>query len=153
MVAYATVEQVEQHNAQRQLYSGSTRPSRPQVEAFLADGAAEINAILSAQGLATPVTTPADFLAYVTRLNALYAAALAEQAAFPEADGDLGGSGSGARYWRMWESGKRDLISGASIPPAAGTAGARVRAATYGTDNRDSSGDVPAPAFSMTRQF
>jgi hypothetical protein len=153
-VAYATVTDVENLNPQRGRYDVKTVPTRQQVEGYLEQIAAEIDSVLAAQGLSTPVSAPATFLTFITRLNALGAAAQAELGAFPEAEGSLGGSFSGARYQRMYEAGLARLVKGEAIPPAAGTAGARVQAAAYGTDNPDPvTGDPPAPLFSMSQSF
>ena len=76
---------------------------------FIDDIAAEIDSLLSARGLATPVTEPASFLAHLTHVNAVGAAARAEFAMFPEAAESPAGSPQGDRLWGQYQEYLRAL--------------------------------------------
>lgn len=149
-MAYATLRDVEALNPQRGPYGDTTVPTAAAVEGFIADIAAEIDAVLGSQNIVAPVTEPSTFLAVLRRLNALGAAGQAEMAAFPNqpGGGDVGGSASGPRYWRMYQDGLTRLVNGEGIPSVALMSKARIRprAATYAED-------APAPVFSMSQLF
>lgn len=151
-MSYATRTEVEALNPQRGTYSSATIPTAAQVDGYLASIAGEIDGVLAAQNLATPATTPASFLTLLGHLNALGAAALAETAAFPQGQGDLGGGGgSAATYRRMYEDGLRRLADGTSIPPEAyGARTARPRARSHESEYPD---DNTGPVFTMTRVY
>lgn len=150
MTAYCTLAQVMALNAQRSPYAHDTVPTRAQVEAFMDEIAAEIDTALGANGVTTPVTTPATFLTTIARLNAVGAAALAEQTGYPDS-----GEGSNAqRYWDQYQTGLERLYKGEGVPVSAPDSyGSRVRARSYGTDNPASDGNAPAPIFSMSDRF
>ena len=152
-MAYATVLDVHALNGQRPLYDYNTVPTSQQVALWLDQTAAEIDSVLASQGLTVPAVLPVTFVTHLRHLNALGAAALAESSAFPEAAGQIGGSGTAERYWRMYREGLRALIDGSSIPPTSGTAGGRILAQSFGSNNLDELGNPPEPLFSMTQRF
>lgn len=115
-MAYCTITNVQGLNPKRPTYSGSTTPTSTQVEQFIDDIAAEIDSILEGRSYTTPVTagtTSAKFLEWLEALNARGAAALAEQAQFPELAGQLGGTGAGSQYWKQYREGLAYLKNGA----------------------------------------
>lgn len=83
-MAYCTITEVEALNAKR-TYSASTTPTSTQVETYIDLIAAEIDIVLSRKGYSVPVTTPDAFVNALKLVNAVGAAAMAEQAMFPEA--------------------------------------------------------------------
>ena len=107
-MAYAALADVQAVNPKR-TYGASTTPTTTQVTAFIDDIAAEIDSVLSARGLATPVTEPASFLAHLTHVNAVGAAARAEFAMFPEAAESPAGSPQGDRLWGQYQEYLRAL--------------------------------------------
>lgn len=109
-MAYAVIAGVQALNPKR-TYGASTTPTTTQVEGFITDIAAELDTVMAGRGLGVPVTTPAEFLAYVTHLNELGAAALAERAMFPEQSG-AGMTASGTELWRQYQAGLKYLRDG-----------------------------------------
>lgn len=109
-MAYAVISDVRKENPQR-TYSDSTKPTTTQVEGFITDIAGEIDTVLAGRGMTVPVTTPAEFLTYVTHINALGAAALAERAGFPEASGPLATPAS-VVLWKQYQDGLKYLKEG-----------------------------------------
>ena len=107
-MAYAALADVQAINPKR-TYGASTTPTTTQVAGFIDDIAAEIDSLLSARGLATPVTEPASFLAHLTHVNAVGAAARAEFAMFPEAAESPAGSPQGDRLWGQYQEYLRAL--------------------------------------------
>lgn len=102
MTAYCTLAQVQALNAQRTPYAHDTIPTRAQVTGYMSAVAAEIDTALSANGVTTPVTTPAAFLEMITELNAVGAAAKAEQAGYPD-------SGEGSNAQRLYDAYQKGL--------------------------------------------
>lgn len=154
-MAYADLTSVQGMNAHRTPYSASTKPTREQVEAFIDEIAGEIDSALSAQGIASPVASPAAFVLALRRLNSYGAAALAEMAQFPEADRGQGSSAQGDRYWQMYKDGLKALRDGSGIPADAPTnSSGTLLTRSYGTDNLDeATGLPPASVFTMRKQF
>ncbi len=106
-MAYATTTTVQALNPKR-TYSSTSTPTTTQVTSFIDDIAGTINTLLEGKGLTVPVTTPADFVTALTLLNSLGAAALAEQAMFPE-QGGPGATPHGAWLWRQYQVGLKEL--------------------------------------------
>ncbi len=109
-MAYCTITNVQALNPKR-TYSASSTPTTTQVEGFITRIAEEIDAILAGRGFTVPVTTPASLLSYLTHVNALGAAALAEQAMFPEST-KPGTTASGANLWAQYKDAKEFLRTG-----------------------------------------
>lgn len=84
-MAYCTIIDVQGFNASRGAYSATTKPTSTQVNTMIDMIAAEIDSILTTRGVTTPVTSPADLVTYLRRVNALGAAADAESAMLPSA--------------------------------------------------------------------
>lgn len=110
-MAYAAITDVQALCPQRPTYSSTTKPTSTQVEGFITSIASEIDTALAGRGLTVPVTTPAEFLAYVTHINALGAASLAERAMFPAAVGP-GATPSSAVLWKQYQDGLKYLKEG-----------------------------------------
>lgn len=153
-MAYATAADVQALNTKRTDYQdGVTNPSLTEVDVFIVDIASEIDTILAAKGLITPVASPAAFVLWLARLNALGAAAQAEMAGFPEQDQGQGSTPQGDRYWKMYQQGLESLKDGSAIHPDApvndDATGLNMLARSYGTDNPDPlTGLPPASIFS-----
>lgn len=158
-MSYAAVSDVQGLNAKRTAYSTSTKPTLTQVQGFVDQISAEIDAVLAAKNVATPVTAPASFVTFLLGTNALGAAALAEAAEFPEFDGGPGFTPQAQRYWAMYQSRLDELKLGAAIDPAVTVSDADNLARTYLTDNPDNLGfdgsdgftDGQQPVFSIGR--
>jgi len=107
-MAYAALSDIQAVNPKR-TYSATSTPTSTQVTAFLTDIAAEIDVVLASRGLTVPVTAPAEFLAHLTHVNAVGAAARAEFAMFPEASESPAGSPQGDRLWSQYQEYLRAL--------------------------------------------
>lgn len=116
-MAYCTITDVQGLNSQREAYSATTNPSSTEVESFITQIGNEIDSLLLGRGLVTPITTPAEFVSTLKLGNAQGAAALAEMAQFPEAQGTMGGSPHGQQLWAMYEKFKTWLKDG-NLPTA-----------------------------------
>lgn len=151
-MAYALIADVQGLNSKRTDYSITTSPTSTEVTGFIDDISSEIDSHLAAQGITTPVTTPASFVNWLSRLNALGAAAQAEMTSFPESDGGQGYTPQGDRYWAMYQQGLKAIDNGTAIPVgSSSTGGAALTARTYGTDNPDeSTGEPPAAIFAIS---
>jgi len=161
-MAYCALIDVQALNARRNnntVYGASTVPTATQVTALIVQIAAEIDTILAAQSIATPVTAPASFVSFLLNLNARGAAALADMAAFPESDGGPGASTHGQTLWKLYQQGLDGLKDGTAIDPAVSDSGQEPTAETYLTENPDNDpyadgfSDGEQPVFSMTRQL
>ena len=158
-MSYCAIGDVQALNTTRDTYSASTNPSSTQVGTFITNIAAEIDAALAANRVLTPVTAPASFLTFLLHLNALGAAALAEEAAFPEFDGGPGTTTQGQRYYKQYQDGLKGLKDGSLIDPSAATASTSTLARTYQTDNpandptNDGTSPNHQPLFSMSKEF
>jgi hypothetical protein len=142
-VSYCTLSDVRSLNPTRE-YSPTSTPSEEQVEALITQIAAEIDAVLQAQGYTVPVTTPANFVIALKAINAYGAAALAEMGMFPETS-EMGSTPHWKTLNEKYENWMKALRNG-EIPPelSAGTAGEMVGG--YYTDAADQS-EFPDPAF------
>lgn len=88
-------------------YSASTTPTSTQVALYIGWVAAELDSILAAQGITTPVTTPANAVTALESWNAIGAAAYAEEAAFTQAAPNTSQRGG---IWRQkYEEVKKQL--------------------------------------------
>lgn len=104
MATYGSVTGVKGINAYNtDGYTTSTVPTQAQVEVFLDDGYAALNARLALAGYSTPVNSTVACYAVLTRLNNLYAAACAEDAITVSfvAPGE---SGRGQRLWQRYDA-------------------------------------------------
>jgi len=121
-MAYCVIADVQALNAKR-TYDATSTPTATQVESLITRIANEIDTVLAARGLDTPVTTPAAFLDHLKQVNAYGAAALAEMAMFPETSG-LGETPHSAMLWKIYKEKLQALAEGqlpvavtASYPP------------------------------------
>lgn len=112
-MAYCTITNVQALNPKR-TYDASSTPTLTQVTAFLSRISEELDAILAGRGYTVPLTAPASLLAFLTHVNALGAAALSEQAMFPES-AKPGVSTHGGMLWQQYEDAKKLLKEG-SLP-------------------------------------
>ena len=112
---YCTEDQVEQVLGVAFRLSATSNPSTTQAAQFMSAVAAEINTALASNGITVPVTTPAYFLDDVTRLNALGAAAMILQAAFPAREGP-GSSTLAASLMLQYRTALKAYRSGEGIP-------------------------------------
>jgi hypothetical protein len=125
-VSYCTLTDVIGINPKR-IYTVSSTPTIAQVTSFMAQIAAEIDSILQGRGLTTPVTVTPEFVAWLSALNARGAAAMAEQAMFPETRGMMQTS-SGAVLWSQYQDGLKFLRTG-ELP--AGTSAVSVQSLPF----------------------
>jgi len=102
-MSYCTITDVQALNSQRDAYSATTNPSLTEVNGFITQIGNELDSLLLARGLTVPVITPTEFVGALALANAQGAAALAEMAQFPEAQGTMGGSPHGQQLWAMYE--------------------------------------------------
>jgi hypothetical protein len=80
-VPYATLTHVHARSPQR-AFTATSRPATADVELFLEDAAAELDALLLARGYQLPVPAEATIaLGWLRRTNAIGAAAMVEKAA------------------------------------------------------------------------
>lgn len=124
-MAYCAITDVEALNPQRGAYGASTKPTSTQVTGFMTYVSDEMDSILGARGVTVPVTAPAEFLSHLKQVNAYGAAALAEQAMFPEAVGTPGGSPHGQWLWTVYKRMTDRLEKGALPVDTAATDGPR----------------------------
>ncbi len=120
-MSYCTITEVRGVNAKR-TYDTTTTPTQVQVEEFIERIAAEIDVVMGGRGLTVPVTTPAALVTFLEQLNALGAAAMAEQAMFPESKGQMSVP-AGAVLWKRYQDGLAWLKEG-SLPSDADDAAA-----------------------------
>jgi len=83
MSYYASIDDVKALNPKR-TYSATTTPTETQVGTYITLIEGEIDTVLLALGFLGDITAPAEFITFLRLLNALGAAAMAEQAMFPE---------------------------------------------------------------------
>ena len=117
-MSYCTLTNVQALNPTR-TYGAATTPTTTQVGTFITQVAGEIDTVLQGRGLTTPLTTPAEFVTFLTQLNAVGAAALAERAMFPEAQGLMGTTSAGSAHWKQYQEGLKYLKEGALPSDAA----------------------------------
>lgn len=123
-MAYCLVTDVEALNAGRtDLYSTTSNPTEAQVQGFINQIAADIDAVLSASGIVVPVSPSNDFLKF---LNTMGAAALAEAAIALRG----GGTDEGPRNWR-WDTYQKRLDLLMVNPALSGGTSASSTAADY----------------------
>lgn len=114
-MAYATTSDVAARLGSFDL-SASSQPTTTEVSSFLDERSGYIDAVLSAAGVSTPVTSPSSFTAYLRSLEAAGATADALAVKFPD------GSGAGSveetiSYWlKVWDDGMAGLKDGSLIP-------------------------------------
>ncbi len=110
-MSYCTITDVRGFNPKR-TYSATSTPTQTQVEEFISKIAGEIDTILQGRGFTTPVTTPTAFVEFLEQTNAVGAAALAERAMFPEAQGLMGNTSAAAVHWKQYQDALKWLREG-----------------------------------------
>ena len=110
-MSYCTTTNVQALNPKR-TYNASSTPTLAQVGEYVTQIAGEIDTVLQGRGLTTPVLTPAEFVTFLKQLNAVGAAAIAERAMFPEAQGMMGGTSAAALHWKQYQDGLKWLKEG-----------------------------------------
>jgi hypothetical protein len=139
---YCDLTDVQALNAKR-VYSAISTPTATQVGTLMAQIATEIDMALSCGGYTVPVTSPTELVNVLKTINAYGAAALAEQAMFPETV-ERGSTPHWKMLWDSYRAWLADLKAG--IIPAS-LAGNKV-----GGD----SAEIDEPKFSISesvRQF
>ena len=123
-MAYCVIGDVQALNAQRGAYSGTTKPSINDVNAFIIEIAEEIDSVLVSVGVSVPVTGTTVFL---KRLNVMGAAAMAE--ASMAMDGTTESIEARNWRWSIYQEGLKDIRTNPAIvgvmPAAVTTSGAR----------------------------
>lgn len=102
-MSYCTITEVRGVNPKR-TYDTTSTPTATEVEEFIDRIGAEIDVVLQGRGLTTPITSPTELVSYLEQLNALGAAAMAEQAMFPEAKG-MATVSSSEILWKRYREG------------------------------------------------
>jgi hypothetical protein len=156
-MSYCTVTDVQAVNPKR-VYDATTTPTLTQLGTFITTIAAEVDTVLQGRGFATPVTaanTTAEFLAFLLALNARGAAAMAEQAMFPESKGMMAVPAAQV-LWKQYQEGLKWLKEG---PLPAGTVG---EALPFSFFEKEGAGEVEPgkdeqawakPKFGMNKDF
>lgn len=154
-MAYAALADVQALMPKWTINDSST-PTQTQVSGFIDDIAAEIDTVLSAQGLTVPVATPASFVAFLAMLNAQGAAALAVAGMFPsQAQADPVGTPLAAFLQKQYERGLARLVKGEAIPEGAARSDI-VTMRGYLDQNPDEEvelGDIAEPWFTREKVF
>ncbi|MFA5377468.1 MAG: hypothetical protein WC455_17080 [Dehalococcoidia bacterium] len=158
-MAYTTTAAVQALNPKR-TYDATTTPTLTQVDTYITDIAAEIDAALQSRGFTTPITaggTTTEFYAFICALNARGAAALAEQAMFPEGRGLMTTPGSSSAYWKQYQDGLKWLREGKLPTGTTGEAPLPFSFYERNQGNDDEPGsDTPEwqkPKFGMNKDF
>lgn len=150
---YATEVKVESMMAQFAL-DGTTSPDSTQVAAIITDVDAELDVVLAAQGVTTPVTAPADFLSWVTGIASIGVTARVLRSAFPDVTGP--GEQPAYRYWqKLYDTALAGIKDGSMIPPTV-SAGGAISPSTYFIRNPDAEedlGDIAEPKFKMAKDY
>jgi len=135
-------------------FTTTTKPKAADVEQFVTDIAAEIDAILAADGITVPVTN-ATAVAYLKHLNVLGAAALTADVLFPQATGE-GETPAGAKFEKRYQDGLARLESGdnpvALILSQAADTGGRAPISHY-TEMSSSDQELTEPHFTRDMEF
>jgi len=113
-MSYCTIADVQTLNPTR-TYSATSKPTLTQVGEYITQIAGEVDTVLQGRGLGVPIETPAVFVTFLKQLNAVGAAAMAERAMFPEAQGMMGGTAASALHWKQYQEGLKFLRDG-SLP-------------------------------------
>lgn len=152
-MAYATEAKVESMMAQMTV-TGSTKPTSTQVALIITDVDAELDVVLAAQGIATPVTAPADFLNWLVGISSIGVTARALRSMFPDVTGP--GEQPAYRYWqKLYDGALAGIKDGSMIPPTV-SAGGAVSPSTYLTRNPDAEedlGDIAEPKFKVGKDY
>ncbi len=112
-MSYCTITEIQALNPKR-TYGALTTPTQTQVETFIDQIGAEIDTILEGRGYTTPVTalsTTTAFYNFIVALCARGASALAEQAMFPEAGGQMS-TPAAQILWKQYQEGLKFLREG-----------------------------------------
>lgn len=98
-MAYCNLEDVSGEAQRKQPYSGTTQPTSLQVQKYIDGVAAAMDMALQRAGYTLPVTDQ-DALTYLSRVNAVGAAAAAERATVGHGNPD--GMGKDTLYGALW---------------------------------------------------
>lgn len=149
-MAYCTITDVQALNPKR-TYGDTTTPTQTQVETSIDQIGNEIDSILLARGLTTPITTPTEFVAHLKQVNAYGAAALAEMAMFPEAGGP-GATSHGSDLWKIYKNMTTRLEKG-ELPTAVETTGPRSFFTEHPTTEPTEDQPWRKPKFGKDKEF
>lgn len=143
-MSYCNLSDVQALNAKR-VYGATSTPTATQVLTLIDQVATEIDMVLSVRGYTVPVTTAGTLLSFLKTLNAQGAAALAEQAMFPET-GEPGATPHWKMLWAIYQGWIKDLKAGVIPETSSG----------LHSDIDDLTEELDGPKFSMdetVRQF
>ena len=154
-MAYAQVDDVQGRMAHSAIDATSTASS-DQVERFLGDCAAEINAALSVRGVAVPVTTPLWYLDDLRSINADGATALTLRAIYPDTRGP-GEVPAYAYFQKRYEMALAMIKDGSTVPAGLPAGAGRTFSSNYFTRNpqeEETLGDLEGePLFKIGQRF
>ena len=157
-MSYCVIADVQGFNPKR-AYGGTSTPTATQVTEYIEKIAGEIDSVLQGRGLTTPVTTPTAFVAFLETLNAVGAAALAERAMFPEAQGMMGGTSAAGAHWKQYTDGLTWLKEGTL--PSTAVAGTAAEPLAFSFFSQNASVDTEPteeydwlrPKFGINKEF
>lgn len=116
-MSYCTITDVRGLNPKR-TYNATSTPTQTQVETYVAQISSELDTILQGRGYSTPITEPTALVTFLQQANAYGAAALAEQAQFPEASGTAN-TPHGAVLWKQYTE-AREWLKNGNLPTTGG---------------------------------
>lgn len=109
-MAYCTITEVRGLNP-KATYNTGTNPTTTEVEEFIDRISDQIDVVLQGRGFTTPITAPTELANFLIQVNAYGAAALAEQAMYPEASG-IGMTSHHSVLWRQYQEALKYLREG-----------------------------------------
>ena len=143
MASYCTQADIEALTPKLS-YDASSTPTTTQLATVMAFIASELDVILSSRGVTVPVTEPAEFLEWLSYLNALGAGAVIEAGMFP------GATGQGATSHSTWlldlYKEKKAELGTIGLPDSLPKASSGAPAASYATVQTDYD-TYPDPVF------
>ena len=156
-MAYATSAEVQAAIAKFTITS-TTKPTSSQLTTILAEIDGYIDSILSAKGIAVPITAPAHFTQALQSIGVAGTAARVLKSMFPDA---VGADETPAyAYWQArFDDGIKALVDGSLIPDdplVIGTTSGYVAPSTYLTNNPDEEvdlGTIGEPFFTRGKVF
>lgn len=136
----------------------STKPTTTQMSTIISEVEGIIDSVLSAKGIAVPVTLPAHFEQALEGISVAGSAARVLKSMFPDAVG--AGETPAYAYWqKLFDDGIKALVDGSLIPDdplVVGSASGYVAPSTYFTNNPDEEaeiGTIAEPFFTRGKVF
>lgn len=144
---YCEATDVQALNTHRPTYATTTKPTLAQVEGFITNVAAELNAVISGRGYTTPIDDT-EALKVLKQYNSCGAAAMAEEAATSVSAGRSEHTDS---LWEKYQDGLKLIKTGAVKLGAEATS--EGRQTPQGEFNLDADGNEHDPVFERDMDF